>query len=64
MEKEFINGIMEKFMMENGVWDKKTVLEYGKDYLMIVIKENGKTIKLKVLVLIFGVMEINTKENG
>lgn len=63
-EKEFINGIMEKFMMESGFKDKKTVSEFGKDYIMIVIRENGKTIKLKGLELIFGVMGIGMKENG
>ena len=64
MEKEFINGIMVRFMMENGFMDKKTVSEFGKDCIMIVIKENGKTIKLKDLELIYGVMEIGMKENG
>ena len=64
MEKEFINGIMVKFTMENGFKDKKTVSEFGKDCIMIVTKENGKTIKLKDLELIYGVMEIGMKENG
>jgi hypothetical protein len=64
MEKEFTNGIMVRFMMENGLKDKKTVLEFGKDCIMIVIRGNGKKIKLMDLELIFGVMEIGMKENG
>jgi hypothetical protein len=64
MEKGFINGITEKFMMENGFKVKKTVSVFGKVYKMIVIRENGKKIKLRDSELTFGVMEIGMKENG
>lgn len=37
MEKEFINGIMEKFMMGNGIMDLNMDMVYGKDYLEIHI---------------------------
>ena len=51
-------------MMESGFKAKKTVSEFGKDYSMIAIKENGKITRLKDLVLISGVTEISMKENG
>lgn len=31
MGKEFITGILEKFMMENGVQGLKTEMEFGKE---------------------------------
>jgi len=41
MEKEFIIGQMEKFMMVNGVKELKMVTECGKVYLVIAIWGNG-----------------------
>lgn len=46
MEKEFIAGLMEKFMMENGVKELKMAMECGKVYLEIAIWANGLTQKL------------------
>lgn len=41
MEKEFITGLMVKYMMVNGVKELKMVTECGKEYLVIVIWDNG-----------------------
>lgn len=51
-------------MMESGFRAKKTVLEFGKDYLMTVIRGNGKITRPKDSVLIYGVMVTGMKENG
>ena len=41
MAKEFITGLMVKYMMANGVKELKMVMECGKEYLVIVIWDNG-----------------------
>jgi len=41
MAKVFILILMEKFMMGSGFKVKKLGLGYGKDFLMILIWENG-----------------------
>ena len=41
MEKDFIHIQMARFMMANGCKERKLGLEYGKDFLMILIWENG-----------------------
>ena len=43
---------------------KNTDLEFGMDFIMIVIKVNGEKIKHKDLELINGAMEIDMKGNG
>lgn len=63
-ERVSLNGVMEKYMMESGFWAKKTVLEFGKDYLMTVIRGNGRITRPKDSVLIYGVMVTGMKENG
>jgi hypothetical protein len=37
MERESINGIMERYMMENGTMDLSMDMEYGEDSLEIHI---------------------------
>jgi hypothetical protein len=63
-ERVSLNGVMEKYMMESGFRAKKTVLEFGKDYLMTVIRGNGRITRPKDSVLIYGVMVTGMKENG
>jgi hypothetical protein len=41
MVKEFIIGLMVKYMMENGVKELKMVTECGKEFLVTVIWDNG-----------------------
>lgn len=41
MVKAFILILMESYMMGNGIKVKKLGLGYGKDFLMILIWENG-----------------------
>lgn len=64
MEKEFIHGLMEKSMMENGREVSKKVMVYGKDYLEIHILENGKIVKQMGMEFILGRMATVMKGNG
>ena len=41
MEKEFIHGKMEKFLMDNGIKDLSTATVFGKGYMEILLLENG-----------------------
>ena len=63
-EREFINGIMEKFMMGSGFRAKKTVSESGKDCSMTAIRENGKITRPKDSALTSGVMGTGMKVSG
>ena len=64
MVKVFIHIRMEKFMMVIGLKGKKLGLEFGKDFMMILIWENGLIIKFMVLVFINGLTGIGMKVNG
>jgi hypothetical protein len=64
MAKVFIHIRMEKFMMVIGLKGKKLGLEFGKDFMMILIWENGLIIKFMVLVFINGLTGIGMKVNG
>lgn len=64
MEKEYIHGRMEKFMMENGNKDSSMVMESGKVCMEILTLENGEDQKLRVMEFTIGKMEIGMKVNG
>jgi hypothetical protein len=64
MVKEFINGAMVRFMMANGRMVSKRDTVFGKDYLEILILENGRTVKQMGMESINGKMVIDMKENG
>jgi len=63
MELEFINGKLDKFMMDNGKMDLNKVKEFGKIILEIHIWVNGKKASHKDLEFIFGTIKINIKVN-
>lgn len=48
-EKEFFNGLMIKYMMDNGKKEKNMGVECGKAKMVIVILVNGKKVKFRAL---------------
>lgn len=64
MEKEFIIGLMERFMMENGGMELKKVMECGEAFLVIRILDNGRIVKLMDMEYINGKMETDMKALG
>jgi len=64
MVKVFIHIRMEKFMMVIGLKGKELGLDFGKDFMMILLWENGLIIKFMVLVFINGLTGIGMKVNG
>jgi hypothetical protein len=64
MEKESINGLMVRCMMENGWQGRNMVMVSGEECMEIVTLESGKIVKLKDMEFIYGKMVINTKGNG
>ena len=56
MEKDYINGLMEKFMMENGNMESKKAMEFGKGLIKTHILVNGKTTRQMVTGFINGKM--------
>jgi hypothetical protein len=64
MVREFIHGLMQKFMMENGGMVLRKAMEYGRESLEIHILENGRIVKQKAMEYISGRTEIGMKENG
>jgi len=64
MEKEYIIGQMEKFMMESGKMVLKKDTECGKEFLEILILDNGKTQRQMVMEFINGKMETDMKDLG
>ena len=64
MARESITGLMEKFMMENGVKESRMAMACGKVYLEIAIWANGSTQKLMGMEFISGKMEIDLKVAG
>ncbi len=63
-EKEFIIGLMEKYMMENGSEELKMAMACGKVYLVIAIWDNGKIVRHMAMEYINGKMVIGTKDIG
>lgn len=41
MDMEFLNGMMDKFLKDNGEWELKMVMEFGLESTEATIKENG-----------------------
>jgi hypothetical protein len=64
MEKECINGSMERFTMASGEMELKKAMEYGKECLETVTLENGRIQRLMGMESISGKMETDMKENG
>ena len=64
MEKEYIIGQMEKFMMESGKMVLKKDTECGKEFLEILILDNGKTQRQMVMEFINGKMKTDMKDLG
>ena len=64
MERVSTLGRMGRYMMASGKWVLKRGTEYGKEFMEILILENGKAQKLMGMVSTHGRMETDTKENG
>ena len=64
MVREFINGEMERFMMDNGIWGQRKDLEFGEVFKGTVISVSGEIVKLKVTESTFGRMVTSMKGNG
>jgi len=64
MEREFILGKIERFMMVNGIKDWRKDMAFGKEVIMIAILVNGLVRKHMVTVYILGRMEIDMKDSG
>jgi hypothetical protein len=64
MEKEFIIGLMERFMMVNGEMELRKVMECGEVFLVIHILVNGRIVKLMGMEYISGKMETGMKVLG
>ena len=63
-ERVSMFGQMEKSMMVNGSMVSRKAMECGKVFLVIAILDNGKTVKLMVMVSINGRTAIDMKEPG
>ena len=64
MEKEYIIGLTEKYMMENGEMESKKVMECGEVFLVIHTLVNGRIARLMDMVSINGKMETDMKVLG
>ena len=64
MVTEYINGILDKYMMVNGEIDLNMGMELGKDLKGINIQDNGNLVNEMDMEFISGVMVINIKANG
>lgn len=64
MEREFILGIMEKFMMVSGKKDWNMATDCGKEWMVIHLSENGIIQKQMVLEFMSILMEIDMKALG
>ena len=49
MAREHILGETVKYMMENGKMDRKKVMEYGEEFMVIAISVSGSIIKQKAM---------------
>ena len=64
MEKVFILGSMERFMMVNGFKDLRMDSELGKGLMEIFTKEIGAIINAKGMGNMSGLMETSMRVNG
>jgi len=64
MEKESINGPMERCMMENGEMESKKAMEFGRESSEIVILASGRILRLMVMEFTNGKMVTDMKESG
>lgn len=64
MAREFIYGLMEKFMMASGRKDLNMDMDYGKELKEILMLVNGNFHRHMDMGFIFGQMVIDMKENG
>lgn len=64
METAYINGVMEKYMMENGKMGSRMEMGCGKGSMEIAILANGKTLEQMDMAFMSGVMVIDTKASG
>ena len=62
--KVSILGLMEKFMMENGMQLLNMVMEFGKVSMVIAILESGINLELMDMECIHGQMETDMRVNG
>lgn len=59
-----IVGHLASITMANGLVDSNMAQACGEAHQVILIRENGKTVSLMVMVYIFGSTETNTKDNS
>ena len=64
MVKEYIFGLMDKFMMGSGKKDLNMDMVFGKELKGILMLVNGNFLRLMVTVFIFGLMGTDMKECG
>jgi hypothetical protein len=64
MEKEFIIGLMERSMMENGEMELRKVMECGEAFLVIHISVNGRIVRQMDMEYTNGKMETGMKVLG
>jgi len=64
MEEESMNGGTVRYMMEIGQQDSKKDKAFGRTPKEIIILENGKILRLMVMVYISGLMETSMKASG
>ena len=63
-EKEFSNGRMVSYMMDNGLQERKMEVECGKELMETLILENGRKVKLKDLEFLFQNKVTDMKESS
>ena len=64
MEKEFIIGLMERSMMENGEMELRKVMECGEAFLVIHNSVNGRIVRQMDMEYTNGKMETGMKVLG
>ena len=64
MVREYSHGLMERFMMENGVKESKKVMVYGEELTETHISANGNKAKLMVTECISGKTVTGMRESG
>ena len=62
-EMVFLNGLMESYMMDNGLEERKMEVEFGRELMEILILENGKKEKFKGLEYLFQRKVIDMRAN-
>jgi len=63
-ERVYFNGVMEKFMMDNGKEEKRMEVVCGRDKMGNRILDNGKMVKFKVLEFLSCKMVQDTRANS